>query len=237
MKKTILLAITLLVSLTVSAQQSVGTWSITPRVGVSISNVSDLDIYVNNSQSLDDKRKAKAGFTIGAEVEYQATEMIGVSAGLYYTSLGCRFDDFDFRNVGIGTSTSTVEFDGYDQLKLNMGAFSLPILANIYVAQDLAVKLGVEMMYSTNAKLKGNYNLWSLDTETEEVYLENRTEYEQDLKDNLKKFGVAIPIGISYEYQNVVLDARYHIGLTKVFDGDFGRNNWFTFTVGYRFGL
>lgn len=54
-----------------------------------------------------------------------------------------------------------------------------------------------------------------------------------------KKVNVSIPVGLSYEYMNVILDARYHIGLTKVNKADAGdsKNKVFTFTVGYRFGL
>ena len=54
-----------------------------------------------------------------------------------------------------------------------------------------------------------------------------------------KKVNVSIPVGLSYEYMNVILDARYHIGLTKVnkVDGRDSKNKVFTFTVGYRFAL
>ena len=33
---------------------------------------------------------------------------------------------------------------------------------------------------------------------------------------------MSIPVGLSYEYMNVILDARYHIGLTKVNKTDAG---------------
>ena len=48
---------------------------------------------------------------------------------------------------------------------------------------------------------------------------------------------LSIPVGLSYEFEQVVLDARYHLGLTKVSEGFDWRNSAFTFTVGYRFGL
>lgn len=53
----------------------------------------------------------------------------------------------------------------------------------------------------------------------------------------LKKVDFAIPVGISYEYMNVILDARYNIGLTKVYDNIDGKNSVFTFSAGYRFSL
>jgi len=52
---------------------------------------------------------------------------------------------------------------------------------------------------------------------------------------------VSLPIGLSYEYMGVVLDARYNLGLTNVDDSpghdDSCKNRVFTFSVGYRFAL
>ena len=56
-----------------------------------------------------------------------------------------------------------------------------------------------------------------------------------------KKVDVSLPIGLSYEYMGVVLDARYNLGLTNVDDSpghdDSCKNRVFTFSVGYRFAL
>lgn len=54
-----------------------------------------------------------------------------------------------------------------------------------------------------------------------------------------KKVDVAIPLGLSYEYMNVILDARYNVSLTKASKGDWDncKNKALTFTVGYRFTL
>lgn len=41
-------------------------------------------------------------------------------------------------------------------------------------------------------------------------------------------------MGISYEYMNVVLDARYNLGLSKVHKDLGSKNRSFTFSVGYR---
>ena len=46
-------------------------------------------------------------------------------------------------------------------------------------------------------------------------------------------------VGISYEYENVMLMARYNIGLSKVYNHDLGdsKNKVITVSVGYRFNL
>ncbi len=53
--------------------------------------------------------------------------------------------------------------------------------------------------------------------------------------DSFGKHGV----GLSYEYQNVVLDARYNWGLTKIYDVDKldSKNSVFQITLGYKFEI
>ena len=54
-----------------------------------------------------------------------------------------------------------------------------------------------------------------------------------------KSFDFSIPVGISYEYANFQLDARYNFGVTKVFDveGSKAKNSVFQITLGYKFAL
>ena len=104
---------------------------------------------------------------------------------------------------------------------------SVPILANFYVAKGLALKIGVQPDILINAKEEGT-----------------------DIKDYTNSFGVHIPVGISYEYQNFVIDARANIPCGKAFDTDKiakeigglddyvikeARNNYFQITLGYNF--
>ena len=54
----------------------------------------------------------------------------------------------------------------------------------------------------------------------------------------ISKFDLSIPVGISYEYNNIVLDARYNWGLIKVENyGDPYYNRVFQLTLGYKFEL
>ena len=65
--------------------------------------------------------------------------------------------------------------------------------------------------------------------------------------DHLRSFSLSLPVGISYEYKNIVADCRYHIGLTNMMkNGDAGksfsdnkssRNSMLSFTLGYKFEL
>lgn len=46
-------------------------------------------------------------------------------------------------------------------------------------------------------------------------------------------------MGVSYEFSNVVIDARYHLGLTKINkEGDKSmKNSVFMLTFGYKFDI
>ena len=50
-----------------------------------------------------------------------------------------------------------------------------------------------------------------------------------------------MPIGLSYEFYNFVIDARYTFGLTKIFDEKEinldSKNLTFQLTLGYKFTL
>lgn len=59
-------------------------------------------------------------------------------------------------------------------------------------------------------------------------------------KDEAKQvntFDFAIPIGMSYEFNNFILDARYNIGVTKVPKYGDGYTNVLQLTIDYKFKL
>lgn len=103
--------------------------------------------------------------------------------------------------------------------KWNINNLNIPILANCYVASGLAVKLGVQPAINLSSKLE-----------------------DVDMKELTKGFAVSIPVGLSYEFSNVVLDARYNIGVTDMFKTDIinqhiesAKNNTVQITIGYKF--
>ena len=61
-----------------------------------------------------------------------------------------------------------------------------------------------------------------------------------DQKEVMRSVDVSIPVGLSYEYLNVVLDARYHFSLIDIYKDKSWpseKNKVFTITVGYKFNL
>lgn len=106
-----------------------------------------------------------------------------------------------------------------DKVKLNY--LNVPILANVYVLPGFAVKLGLQPAFKLSAKT---------------TYEDNGVKVEADV-DNVKGFDLSVPVGVSYEFSNVVLDARYNWGLTKIIDDAKSKNSVFQITLGYKFAL
>lgn len=98
---------------------------------------------------------------------------------------------------------------------------NIPILANVYVTKGLAVKLGVQPAFNVSDKVKLSGGGASI--EAEDVGAES--------------FDFSIPVGLSYEFNNVVIDARYNFGVTNIADGGDAKNSVFQFTLGYKFAL
>ena len=81
MKKLVIMAALALSSVGAFAQQAVGTWSVTPKVGMNIANITKGD------------GDARIGLVAGGEFEYQATDMISITAGALYSMQGSKASD------------------------------------------------------------------------------------------------------------------------------------------------
>lgn len=111
-------------------------------------------------------------------------------------------------------------YDGIDYTQ-KLDYLNIPILANIYVTKGLALKVGVQPGFNVTHKYK----------------VEKGSASASDDIDGVKSFDFSIPVGASYEFSNLVLDARYNWGLTKVFKDANSKNSVFQITLGYKFNM
>ena len=167
-------------------------------------------------------RDVKAGFVAGVEAEYQITPVISVAAGLLYSIQGTKWEDLET----IGTNYRLMSKDRM----VDLSYLNIPIVANFYVAKGFALKAGVQPGFLLDNKGK----------ETIFDNIQNREVEASGDIEGIKKFDLSIPLGASYEFNNVVIDARYNLGLTKVCSGDenkASKNSVIQVTVGYKFAL
>lgn len=227
----VLVVMTLFVSLTMKGQESVGTFSLIPKIGVSIANVSGEKIYYENSE-IPAKGKYNARFLGGVEAEYQMLPTTSVSLGVGYVQQGCRFSDLEIGNP------QTIS-EGLDDVRSKLDYIQCPLTINQYLTDGLAVKAGIQLGFLVNSEF--SFSLTPIKHFTDGSKEYGKTEdIEIDQKSVMRSVDISIPVGLSYEYLNVVLDARYHFGLTNLYKDKSWpteKNKVFTLTVGYKFNL
>jgi hypothetical protein len=69
------------------------------------------------------------------------------------------------------------------------------------------------------------------------VYVTKGLAVKTSSEPDVKSVDFSIPVGISYEYANFQLDARYNWGLTKIYKHGDDKNSVFQITLGYKFDL
>lgn len=110
----------------------------------------------------------------------------------------------------------------YDYSHLSLDYLNIPIVANYYIIPGLAIKAGIQPSFLMGAKDK-----WKDDGYSDS----------EDVKKHLKTFDLAIPLGASYEYKNVVFDVRYNLSVLRLNKNDWDkniRNSVIQFTLGYK---
>jgi len=163
-----------------------------------------------NISNLTDYNKAKFGYAFGMELEYQMTDMLSLSAALMYSDQGGKDEESGIKAI----------FD--------IDFVNVPIMLNYYVLPGLAVKAGIQPSFRTKTTVKSDGVKMDVDWLL--------SQFGEDTQ--LSKFMLSVPVGLSYEYQRFVLDARYNIGATDLFKGEGTlRNSVFQLTLGYKFPI
>ncbi|MBO6297063.1 MAG: PorT family protein [Prevotella sp.] len=192
--KIIIVSCMLLTAIAASAQSEKGTISFIPRIGMTLANLTDMDIYVDaNDKS---KAQSKVGLTIGGDVEYIVMPKLGVSLGAYYSMQGCR-------------NKKVLNYEGGNT---TLQYINFPLMLNGYIGYGFALHAGVQLGVKAGEK--------TILTD----------------KKFFKSTDVSIPLGISYEYERFIIDARYNLGISDVVKSDYmkSKNMVFVLSLGYR---
>ena len=167
------------------------------KAGLNISDMSDIS-----------GSDAKTGLTAGVFADYRFNDWFAVSGDLLFSREGTKFKE-----------------DG-DKLTIKSSYLNIPILANFYVLDNLAFKIGIQPGFLLSGK---------------EKYKSDGSNTSQSITDSFHTVDFAFPVGVSYEFfEKLILDARYNIGVANVLKSADNsnsniHNNYFTISVGYRF--
>ncbi len=165
-----------------------------------------------NWASMTDYNQTKFGYNFGVEFEHYLSDQFSLSAAIMYSDQGAKDNEFD-----------KVIFD--------VDYVNLPIMVSFYVAPEvipgLAIKAGVQPGFRAKTTIKSAG--YKIDVDQ---FLKNEFGIDSDLN----KFMFSVPVGLAFEFRNVVLDARYIFGVTSLVKGENIRNNVIQLTLGYKFG-
>jgi hypothetical protein len=193
MKRMILLAVTLLLTVGTFAQHrgyygrythrrsNISTFTLQPKIGLNVVSLTNVGA------------DSRVGMVLGLEGEVNTSRNIGISFGADYSAQGAKWNHDGFSSV------------------TKLDYINIPVLANFYVAPGFAFKVGLQPGFLVD-----------------------------DHGTGAKSVDVSIPIGMSYQYDDFVIEGRYNWGITDVYDVDQSsnpRNSVFQFTVGYKFHL
>lgn len=156
--------------------------------------------------------KMRLGLAAGAEFGYMFSEQFGATGGLLVSMQGSNFKDFEI----------------YKDQSNSLTYLNIPLMANYYLFPGFAVKAGIQPGFLLSSKYKVTENVggyW--------------IDFESTSKDGMRKVDFSIPMGISYEFSDFVIDARYNLGLSSI-DKDGNNkayNSVFMLTLGYKIHL
>ena len=167
MKKriTLLFAAALSMSTVAFAQPEPGTFSITPRIGLSMTNLLDdnaqglsfayhqpfsgsiwgneLSLYQGGSTLVFDEAKYRVGFTGAVDLQWHRSERWAFVTGVGYSMQGCRFEH-DYQRPTLMNTQRKCAWDVKD-VRVNLHYLSVPVMAKLYLGHGLALNGGVQV--------------------------------------------------------------------------------------------
>ena len=220
--KKFIIAIGLMVSVSANAQIEEGSFYITPRAGLGIADLTG-KLYDPSKSGTDYDATLRpiTSFVGGIEGEYAFTDKLGLSVGLLFAMQGSKTKD--------------------NRFKVTENYVNVPIMLEYYPFENigLALKTGAQVGFSFRRRVKIDGVTYSADY----VWARNPWGYpvyvQTELSKQFNKVDLAIPLGVSYEFSNIVFDVRYNLGLINVMkdDPENSKNRLWQFTVGYKFNV
>lgn len=144
MKKIMMIAAMMLLSVGAFAQNEVGQFTLKPMAGVNLATLTKTD-----------DSKLRVGLAAGVEAEYGVAENFSLSLGALYSMQGVKFTEKD------GSAKLDVTY--------KLDYINIPILANYYLFKGFAIKAGIQPAFKASAKLKAELSSGSASAKDSET--------------------------------------------------------------------
>ncbi len=211
------------------SKKSVHPVTLIPKVGVNYSTTS-LSTWVGKGAIGKPDVYGLIGPVGGLELEYGLKEKWSLSAAVLYSMQGRKYDDLASYRAAMNAGNVSDMIDATISTQRHH-YINVPVTANYYVAEGLALRLGVQvgcLFY------KSGRQEWPYD----HTFAENP---KHTLGSSPMLFDLSIPIGVSYILKDKwQFDLRYNHGLTKISSSSGlieEKNRVIQLTVGYRLPL
>ena len=137
----------------------------------------------------------KPSYQVGLLMEYKFNPRFAIAPEVVFASQGGKYKALDLNFFSLDIS-KTVTF--------NTNYINVPVMLKYYVTPAFSVDLGPQVGFNVYSK----YSIEDVDKAI-------------DIKDNTKGVDFGVGLGGTYNLtDNAFVQARYTLGVTKVFDGD-----------------
>lgn len=118
-----------MLTITLSAQKKLSYVSIQPKVGVNISNITNM------------KADSRIAYNAGVDLEYITDDLVGASIGFNYSMQGCKDSEF------------TSEY-GFIRETLKLDYLNIPVMVIFHATEDFSLKVGIQPSFNLLSRLK-----------------------------------------------------------------------------------
>ena len=157
-------------------------------------------------------------YQAGLFMEYRFTSRFSIAPEVVFAAQGGKYEVKDY-NDG----------DGYFDAKFteNVNYINIPVMFKYYVTPALSIDLGPQLGINV-------YSKYTVESKDKHLNIKET----EDQKDDTKTIDVGVGLGFTYNIaKDVFVQGRYTLGLTEVFDKDWGynKNGNAQIAIGYRF--
>ena len=140
----------------------------------------------------------KPSYQAGLVMEYKFNPNFAIAPEVVFASQGGKFKALDLNIFGLDVS-KTVTY--------NTNYINIPVMFKYYVAPAFSIDFGPQLGINVYSK----YSIEDVDKAV-------------DIKDNTKDVDFGLGLGGTYNLtENAFVQARYTMGMTKAFDGDYNK--------------
>jgi len=140
----------------------------------------------------------KPSYQAGLVMEYKFSPKFAIAPEVVFASQGGKFKAIEMQLFGLDVSKNVT---------FNTNYINVPVMLKYYVSPAFSIDFGPQVGFNVYSKV------------SVEGY-----DKAYDLKDNTKGVDFGLGLGGTYNLtENAFVQARYTMGMTKVFDGDYNK--------------